>query len=70
MNDKIVQTVVDHLLERSIDGAAGVIEALANRLGSKEIRRHLDAYDAARQEADDAEKKKFGPFKLFSKWVR
>lgn len=70
MNDKIVQTIVDHVLEHAANGAASVVGAIANRIGSGAVRAHLDAYDAARTEADAAEDRKFGPMRLFSKWIK
>jgi len=68
--NELVKTVVDHFLDKSIDNAGRFVEALADRIGTPAIREHLDAYDRARQDADEAEKKKFGGLKLFSKWIK
>lgn len=64
----VVTAVVDHFVDRTVDGAARLVEALANRIGSGEIRKHLDAFDAARQEADAMEQQKFGGY--FTRWFR
>lgn len=67
MSESVIQTVIDHFVDRSADGAVKLVEALANKVGSAVVRQHLDAFDAARGEADAAETKKFG---LFSKWLK